>query len=147
MQKKEALKILKAGRYSCIAWDEQLVYQAAGMGVKPLITPMRERRDFFRGLQVGDTIIGKAAALLLALSGAKFVYGCIMSRAAVTVLQQQGIAYEYARLVDFIYNRQQNGLCPLEQAVLEENDPERAWDRLEARIKELMAGQGDRGIL
>ena len=137
--KKEMLALLAEGRYSCLAWDEQLVYRAAGMGVKPLITPMRTNKKFFKELQVADTIIGKAAALLLALSGAKFDYGRIMSRAAVEVFQQQGIAYEYARLVDFIYNRQQNGLCPLEQAVMDENDPEQAWEKLEGKIQELMA--------
>lgn len=137
--KEKALAILAEGKYSCLAWDEQLRYQGAGMGVKPIITPMREQRNFFKNLQVADTIIGKAAALLLALSGAKFVYGGIMSKAAVEVFRQQGIEYEYGKLVDYIYNRQQNSLCPLEQAVLEVDSPQLAWEKLEAKIKELMA--------
>ena len=142
--KARALAMVAAGEYSCVAWKEELCYRASGMGVKPIITPMRTNKKFFQGLQVADTIIGKAAALLLALSGATYVHGCIMSRAAVAVFQRQGMAYEYDHLVDYIYNRQQNGLCPLEQSVLDVEEPEQAWDRLEAKLQELMASSSSK---
>ena len=61
------LAIIAEKKYSCVAWRKGICYQAAGMGVKPIITPMRDNRNFFAGMQVGDTIIGKAAALLLVL--------------------------------------------------------------------------------
>ena len=141
MIKKEIKEILAAGQYSCVAADATICYRATGMGVKPIITPMRRKRDFFAGLQVGDTIIGKAAALLLVLSGVQFVYGRIMSKAAVAVFEAHDIDYQYEKLVDFIQNRQLNGLCPLEQAVLEEEDPEAAWYKLEKKIAQLMAEQ------
>ena len=141
MCKQEILRILAEGKYSCVAWQGGIRYQARGRGIQPLITPMREKKNFFAGMQVGDTIIGKAAALLLVLSGVESVYGELMSKAAVRVFQAHGIPYEYAQLVDFIQNRQQDGLCPLEQEVLEEDNPEKAWLKLEAKLAQLMSGK------
>ena len=136
----DILLVLAEGEYSCVGWRNGICYKAAGMGVKPIITPMRENRRFFKGMQVGDTIIGKAAALLLVLSGVEMVYGKIMSKAAVEVFVKHGVAYQYERLVDFIQNRQRDGLCPLEQSVLDEDDPEVAWNKIEKKIEELMTG-------
>ena len=63
-----------------------------------------------------------------------------MSKAAVEVFVKHGVEYQYDRLVDFIQNRQQDDLCPLEQAVLDEDDPEAAWIKIEKKIEELMTG-------
>lgn len=139
MVNQRILEILAEGKYSCVAWKGAICYQAAGRGVGPIITPMRQQKNFFAGQQVGDTIIGKAAALLLVLSGVKEVYGKIMSREAVKVFQQHHVEYSYEALVDYIQNRHQDGLCPLEQCVLKEDDPLQAWQRLEKKIAQLMA--------
>ncbi len=121
--------------------DNEITYKNTGIGVKPIITPMRTRVDFFKGMDIYDTTIGKAAAMLLALSGAKYVYGEIMSRAALTVLASHGIEYEYKTLVDFIKNRTGDGICPLEQSVLDTDDIELGYRKIEERIAQLMAAK------
>ena len=90
---KESIRqCIKARTYTCVAADSQsIVYQASGKCVRPIIVPMRTDRSFFEGKYVADTMVGKAAALLLALSGARYVYGEIMSQAAVPVLKENGM--------------------------------------------------------
>lgn len=138
---KESIRqCIKARTYTCVAADSQsIVYQTSGKGVRPIIVPMRTYRSFFEGKYVADTMVGKAAALLLALSGARYVYGEIMSQAAVPVLKENGIAFEYGRLVEYIKNREETGMCPLEQCVAHETDPAAAWTKIENKIAELMS--------
>ena len=132
-------QIIQSGAYTCVAADEQRIfYQASGMGVKPIISPMRENRAFFQGKYVADTMVGKAAAMLLILSGAKYVYGAIMSQSAARVLKIHGIPFTYGQRVEYIKNRTGTGMCPLEQCVQGDEAPAAAWAKLEERNAALM---------
>lgn len=132
------IDLVRDGSCTFAAFDGESYYEASGIGVKPIITPMRENREFFKGKEVADTIIGKAAAMLLVLSGAKAVYGRVMSKAAVQVLKEHGVEFSYGTLVEYIENRAGNGMCPLEASVKEEEDLHRAYNKIEKRIEELM---------
>ena len=135
-------RIIESGAYSCVAADEQrILYQASGMGVKPIISPMRDNRAFFRNKYVADTMVGKAAAMLLILSGAKFVYGEIMSQSAAHVLETNGIPFACGQMVEYTKNRAGTGMCPLEQCVQGEEDPVAAWTKIENKIAELMKAE------
>ena len=128
------------GDSSLVAIHGEHIYKADGMGVKPILTPMRNDMGFFKDYEVADTVIGKAAALLLVLSGVKAVYGKIMSRAAVDIFMENGIEHQYGMLVDYIKNREGTGLCPLEDAVKTENNPQKALYKIEEKIEQLMTG-------
>lgn len=132
-------QLIKTRTCTCVAADEHSIfYQTSGKGVKPIISPMRTNRSFFSGKSVADTTIGKAAALLLVLSGAKYVYGEVMSQSAVSVLRENGIIFEYDQLVEYTKNREGTGMCPLEQCIQDETDPAIAWTKIENKIAELM---------
>ena len=138
MDNQELIALVKSGQCTFAADRGGTCYKAEGLGVRPIITPMRDNLAFFHGCPVADTIIGKAAALLLILSGASFVYGTVMSQAAVQVLENAHIPYQYETLVDYIENRTGTDMCPLEDSVKEEDDPQRALPLIEARIAQLM---------
>ncbi len=138
--KNKIIEILKENKYSCVALDENGVYyESVGIGVKPIITPMRDDKYFFKDKYVGDKIVGKAAALLLILSGAKYVYGLVMSKGAVEMLSKYGVDYSFGTLVDFIENRTKTGMCPLEECVKDCDDKDLAFDIIERKICELMS--------
>lgn len=140
---KKLIALLNEGTYSCIAADaEKIVYQAAGIGIKPIITPMRTDKTFFKNKIVADTKVGKAAAMLLALSGAKCVYGRVMSKSAVALLQKYQIDCCYETLAEYIPNRTNTGMCPLEMSIQSEDDLEAGFIKLENKIKELMKQKG-----
>ena len=109
-------------------------------GIKPVILPMNEDLHFFEGLSVADKIVGKASAMLLALSGTKEVYAHILSIAGKQILERYGIAYEYGEIVDIIVNRKGDGMCPMEATVKDIDDPMKAFEALNERIAQMRKG-------
>ena len=130
--------IVNSNKHAFIAINKNETYTSDDIGVKPIITKLRQDKEYFKDFVIGDKIIGKAAALLLVLSKVNYVYGKIMSKAAVEVLQSNSIVFEYGEIVDFIQNRTNTGMCPLEDSVKDTCSPENAFFLIEERIKELM---------
>ncbi|MEF9941186.1 MAG: DUF1893 domain-containing protein [Lachnospiraceae bacterium] len=135
---RKAMSEFATNEYSFVAIRGEQQYTATGVGVKPIMEQMRKNRKIFQGYAVADKIIGKAAALLLVLSGVKFVYGEVMSQAAKTVLCQNQVVYECGQTVDYIENRTHTGMCPLEISVQETENPEEAFNLIEETIEFLM---------
>ena len=67
---------------------------------------------------VEDSIVGKAAALLMVYGGVKSVKAGVLSESGKDVLDYYNIPCEYQTLVPYIVNRKGDGVCPMEQAVL-----------------------------
>ena len=123
-----------------VAQKGTIVYTASGLGVKPLLTLYRENPELLAGASVADTIVGKAAAVLLVLAKATCVHGVTMSRAAQEYLDLYGIAHSCEQEVPLILNRSGDGSCPLEAAVSALSDPHEAYAALIAQIEVLMQG-------
>lgn len=133
------IQILKQENASCIIQKGDQIFVEKGVGLKPLMMHLGENPLFFQGASVADKVIGKAAALLLLASEVHCVYGEIMSEAAVALLKKYKVPFAYGQKVPYIQNRTQTGLCPLEQAVLDIEDPSLAMTRVEVSIAELMS--------
>ncbi len=71
---------------------------------------------------VADKVIGKAAASLLAFAGVSKIYAGIISKFAIPVLEENGIKYEYSKKVDYIKNKDNTGMCPMENRFKDEKD-------------------------
>ena len=82
------------------------------------------------GASVADKVVGKAAAMLFVRGGIKEVYAEIISEPALEVFKRHGVPCAFGELVKNIINRTNTGICPMEQAVLDENDIERAYEIL-----------------
>lgn len=117
--------------------NHRIAYQGNGRGVSNLLKLLDTRPELLRGATVVDTVVGKAAAMLLVLGGAKRVYGEMASAAAKDYLAAHGIPLEYGRCIDMIRNRERNGLCPMEQTVWELDDPAEAKTALEKKLASL----------
>jgi len=118
----------------------KIVYAANGRGVSPLLALYRNDPAKLKGSCVFDTIIGKAAAAILVLGGARAAYGEVMSAAARDYLARHNISAEYGALVDAITNRSGDGICPIEKSVLDAEDPGECLARIEAAVKALAPG-------
>lgn len=86
-------------------------------GVRDLIAMLDNEPERLRGARVADKVIGRAAAGLLVNGGVTEVYGHVMSRKALPLLEQAGIAWSCGRLVDGIVISAGDTRCPLEQIV------------------------------
>lgn len=136
--RQELTEELRSGEVTLIAERNGNCYRSCDTGVKPIVTPMKNNRGFFSGASVADKVIGKAAALLLILSGAEYVYGETMSEAAAAVLEENSVAYAFGQKVRYIKNREGNDMCPLEKCVAETKNPAEAWTLIENKIAQLM---------
>lgn len=139
----EALRLIETGKESCVVVrDDAIVYTASGRGVSPLLALYKNAPEKLRGAFVLDAVIGKAAAAILILGGARGVYGKIMSAAARDYLAARDIPAEYGSLVENITNRSGDGLCPLERSVLEIHDPGECL----ARILGTLSGFAEKAV-
>lgn len=92
-----------------------------------------------------DKLIGKAAAMILALGVVSGVYGITMSAAAKEHLTGRGVAVRYECLIDVIANQSRDGICPIEHCVLHLDNPTEGLSRIQDTIKQLMSP--DRSLL
>ncbi len=99
-------------------------------GVKPLMHLLKEKKGFLKGASVADKVIGKAAALLMALGEIKEVHTLIISEPAIKVFEKYNIPCFYDKKVTRIVNRAGDGLCPMETLCLDVENPQEAFDRI-----------------
>ena len=88
-----------------------------------------------KGYSIADLVVGKAAAMLFVRSGIKAVFARLMADSAKEYMEKNGIVCEYGKLVEKIFNREGTELCPMEEAVADTEDVEKAYYLLLDRIK------------
>ena len=114
-------------------------HPGTGTGVRPLLETLDKEPELMRGSILADKIVGKAAAMLAVLGGVRGVYGLTMSEAARAYLAERGIPAAWEVLTENIINRTGTGICPMEETVLDIEDPEVGRAALRATMQRLMA--------
>lgn len=107
-------------------------------GIKPLLK--LTQGDDLRNASAADRIVGKAAAMLYALTGVEEVFAQVLSEQGRTVLKRYGIVYEYGTLTENIINRSGTGLCPMEEAVKDIDDLKEVLAAIKAKVAALAKG-------
>lgn len=85
-------------------------------GIGPMMHFISEKR-ILAGYSVADIIIGKAAAMLFIKTGIVNIYGRVISRSGLELLQNNGINTTYEKITDRILNRVGSDICPIEKAI------------------------------
>ncbi len=112
------------------------IYFSRKTGVSPLIGWIDEKEDLC-GFSAADKIVGKASALLFVLCKITSVYACVISTSAIDILNKNNIYYEYSQSVEYIRNRTDTGLCPMEETLKDTEDPIVAFGLLKKKIEEM----------
>lgn len=110
---KKALVIVKDGR---------VLYSSDGKGIKPIYTALKDFKDELKGASVADKVIGKAAAMICQYAQVKELSTKLISEAAIDVLKNTSIIYDYEKSVPYIKNLDQSGMCPVETLSLKANN-------------------------
>ncbi len=113
---------------------------SAERGVKPLVA-LAEEGKRLQGFSCADRVVGRAAALLYVLLGAKEVHAEVLSRAGEEVFKAHKTAYGCDIFTERIVNRAGTGLCPMELATEGISDPAEGFHAIRNKLKEL-AGVG-----
>ncbi|MBQ7956090.1 MAG: DUF1893 domain-containing protein [Lachnospiraceae bacterium] len=133
---KKAKEWLLSGAYTCVVCKDGKCVVSTQRGVAPLVKWLKSGDDF-KGYYAADKVIGKATAFLYVLLGIKAVYAGVISKTALRVLQEHDIATEYDKLVENIINRQGDGICPFEAAVLDVDNAKAAYEIIQSKMKEM----------
>ncbi len=86
-------------------------------GVRDLEYLLDHEPETLCGAVVADKVVGKAAAGMMAYGGVAEVYGDVMSRKALPLLDAGSVSYSFGELVDQIVIAEGDNRCPLEKIV------------------------------
>ncbi len=119
--------LLKENHTIVIYKNDASVYISNDRGVAPLMKLLKEDHSQLQESMIADKVIGKAAALLMALAKVKEVYTPTISAPALQVFNNHNIEIHYDKVVERIVNRKGDGLCPMETLCLNIENPEEAF--------------------
>lgn len=105
-------------------------------GIAPMMEFIGKNIDL-KNFSAADRIVGKAVAMLFVKAGVKAVYAEVISIPAFNFLVEHGVKTGFGIMVEAIKNRAGNGLCPMEQTVLDETDTDRAYEKLKDKLNQL----------
>ena len=126
-----AIKNLE-GHTICLCKNGNCLYSES-RGIAPMMNFI-ENGTYLGGYSVADTVVGKAAALLFIKCGIKEVFAKTLSESARKVLELYNIPVTFQTLTPKIINRAGTGICPMEKAVAETDDPDRAYALLKTKL-------------
>ena len=137
--REKAKQLINSGDFSCIAAkDEKIIFSKQQRGILPLIDLNDYNPETLSGAQLFDKIIGRAAAMIAVNCGCFYVYGEVMSQGAFEILAKNNIAFEYGTQVKIINNRENTGMCPIEESVLNIENPMMACKAIREKTNFLM---------
>ena len=126
------MKRLVWGGVSCVAAkDGVIVGQETGRGILPILKLLDAGK--LAHAVVVDKVVGRAAAAICVVGGAKRVHAAIMGADAATLLKARGITASADRTVPRILNRDLSDGCPMERAVDGIDDPAEMVKALRSR--------------
>lgn len=125
-----AIELLHQEDLTCVILGREETLRFRLRGIRPMTDTLQNHPEAICGAYIADRIIGKAAAMLAVAGGAKAVYGEVMSETGLKMLQDHGIEAQYGTLTPAIRNRENTGLCPMEQTVQSLDDPKQALPAL-----------------
>lgn len=102
-------------------------YFSSEHGIGTLLKLINESPSILKGSYTADSVVGKAAAFLMIKGEIKELYAQIISEHAADVLEKYNIPFSYGEIVPHIINRAGDGMCPMEQKVLNIDNPHDAY--------------------
>ena len=116
---------LKLGDHSLLVYKKGNITFQDEHGIQPLLIQIKKKG--LKNAVAVDKVIGKAAALLMVYGKVKQVHTNIIAKDAIPVFEKYKVEYSYNEVVDYIQNAKKDGLCPMEQKVLNVNSPKKAY--------------------
>ena len=114
----------------------KILFKSNKNGIQPFFDALNELpRESYFGCCIADRVVGKAALMLAAYIGAKDIYTPLASKHAINTSLKLDLNLIFDKSTAFIKNRSQDGMCPMEKAVLDVDDPEKAYHVLKIKLQ------------
>lgn len=130
----KAKNALSDGNFTCVVCDGFNEYTSTMRGVAPLLKWLDEGINL-QGFSAADKVVGKGAAYLYILLEVKEIYANVISRPALETLKKHNIPTSYAILTEAVKNRDNTGLCPIESAVMNIDNPHDALTAIRNKLE------------
>lgn len=124
-----------SGHTICLCKDGRCIFSEK-KGISPMMDFITNGIDL-TGYSVADLVVGKAAALLFVKSKIKNVFAKTLSESGRKILELNGIVFEYETLTKKIINRAGTDICPMEKAVSNTDNAEKAYELLKNQLTNL----------
>ena len=121
---------------TCVLCKGESLFHSCHRGVRPLLDFLDSGMDF-TGFSAADKVVGKATAFLYCLLGVSIVHANVLSDAAAEVFTKASIPFSCDTQVPAIRNRTNTGLCPMETATRDIDDPYLALAAIRETLKNL----------
>lgn len=133
-----AKKVLREEKQKIVVVKEgQVVFKSIDRGIKPMYYLAQNMKEEARGSSLADRVIGKGAAIICGYLGVSELHAELISQNAISILDKEGIAYEFKEKCEYIKNRDRTDYCPIEKRSLDTEDPEVLLSRIEVFLKSL----------
>ncbi len=132
----KAKAYLESENCTCVLCKEDSLFHSRHRGVRPLLDFLDSGKDF-TGFSAADKVVGKATAFLYCLLNVRAVHAVVLSDAAAEVFSSAGIPFFCETQVPAIRNRTNTGLCPMETATKDIDDPRVALAAIRETLKNL----------
>ncbi len=130
------INLIKEEAASCIIIkNNRIVRTEKGRGIAPIISIYES--GILKNAYVVDKIIGKAGAMVLTLGGITGCYARVMSATAKRWFEEHGVAVNCELITQEIRNRNDTGMCPMEETVQYIDDEKEALSALKKKLKSL----------
>ncbi|MGN0846894.1 MAG: DUF1893 domain-containing protein [Kiritimatiellia bacterium] len=134
----EARRLFETNRAAVVVVKGGMICASGkGRGLSPLLNLCDRAPADVKDAWVIDKVIGKAAAAICVSFGAKRVHAALMCEPAQALLKEHGVAFSADKVVPQILNRDQSGLCPLEQSVKDLTEIPAMLKAIRAKIRQL----------
>ncbi len=131
---KKAIKLIEENKATCVVVrDGEIISCESPKGISHLLELYD--KGILKDSYVADTVIGKAASMIFSLAGVKGCYGMTLSELGARWLQKNNIPYSYKEKTEVIINRKGDGMCPMEETVLEVWDHNEAVELLKNKVR------------
>ncbi|QXM07124.1 DUF1893 domain-containing protein [Crassaminicella indica] len=132
-----AKDVLEKEAYTLVIVKEgKVIFSSKDKGIKPMYTAVYSIKEKLEGASVADRIIGRAAAILCKYAKIKALYTKVISDSAVSVLKNSDILFRYEEKSLYIKNRDQTGICPVEQLSQDIDNPIILIDRIKSFLED-----------
>ena len=120
-----AENLLKNSDFTCVCCNDTETLTSRKRGVAPLLEWL-DSGISLKEFSAVDKVIGKGAAFLYIMLKIKELHANVISRSALEILTKYHIPVTYDVLTEAIRNRDKTGFCPIETAVSDISDPQKA---------------------
>jgi len=115
----------------------RIIFKTNAPGMRGLLQAIENLEDDICGASIADSVVGRAAGLLITYSRVKEAYAAVLSEEGLKVLKENKIEHEFGRIVPWILNRSQTDLCPFEKFSLSIKSSAEAYKELK-KLQESM---------